>query len=82
MSELPEPDLRLDLTGVPCPHNSSRAILELEVMDEGEILEIVIDDGDPIANVPVSLTQEEHEVLDTQRHGDQWRLLVRRGPDI
>ena len=82
MSELPEPDLRLDLTGVPCPHNSSRAILELEVMDEGEILEIVIDDGDPIANVPVTLTQEAHELLDTRRHGDQWRLLVRRGPDI
>ena len=82
MSKLPDPDARLDLTGVPCPHNSSRAIVELEVMDEGEILEIIIDDGEPIVNVPVTLDQEQHEILDTRRLGDQWRLLVRRGPDV
>ena len=36
MPELPAPDLTLDLTGVPCPRNSAAALLELEMMDEGE----------------------------------------------
>ncbi len=82
MSESPETDVRLDLTGVPCPHNSSRAIVELEVMEEGEVLEIIIDDGEPIVNVPVTLEQENHQLLDRRRIGGQWRLLVRRGPDV
>ena len=82
MRKLAAPVARLDLTGVPCPHNSSRAIVELEVMDEGEVLEIVIDDGEPLRNVPVTLEQETHEILDTRRVGDQWHLLVRRGPDV
>jgi len=51
-------------------------------MDVGEIVEIIIDDGDPIVNVPVTLAQEAHELLETRRLGDQWRLLVRRGPDV
>jgi len=82
ISKLLKADVRLDLTGVPCPHNSSRAIVELEVMDEGETLEILIDDGEPITNVPLTLDQEQHEILDTWRVGDRWCLLVRRGPDI
>jgi tRNA 2-thiouridine synthesizing protein A len=82
MSKLFDVGTRLDLSGVPCPHNSSRAIVELEVMDEGEILEIIIDDGEPSVNVPVTLEQEMHQILDTRRYGDQWLLLVRRGPDL
>ena len=44
----PEPDERLDLRGVRCPHNTGRALLALELMDEGEVLEILIDDGEPL----------------------------------
>ena len=82
MGNLVENNAHLDLSGVPCPHNSSRAIVELEIMDEGEILEIIVDDGEPIENVPVTLEQEMHQLLDKRRHGDQWLLLVRRGPDL
>ena len=72
---------RLDLTGVHCPHNSSRAIMALEVMEEGDLLEIVIDDGEPLENVPVTLKQEGHELMEMRRTGDQWTLLVRRGEE-
>jgi len=82
MVDLPDPDDRLDLTGIECPHNSSKAIMRLEVMDEGEVLEIVIDDGDPRENVPVTMDQEDHAILDIRRTGEQWTLLVRRGPDV
>ena len=69
----------LDLSGVPCPHNTARAAVALLMLDEGEVLELFIDDGDPIANVPDSLEFEGHEVLTKTRHGAGWRLLVRRG---
>ena len=75
------PVLRIDLGGVPCPQNSSRALLALESMEPGEQLELLIDHGEPRERVPVSLEWEGHEILEMGRQGGQWLLLVRRGED-
>jgi TusA-related sulfurtransferase len=73
-----EPDL-LDLTGVPCPRNAARAILRLETMDEGDLLDVVIDDGEPLANVPPALEAEGHVILARTARDGRWILRVRRG---
>jgi sulfite reductase (ferredoxin) len=78
----PPPDEALDLTGIRCPLNSSEALIRLEFMEEGEHLELTIDDGPPRENVPLTLTQEGHAVVEIRRSGSQWVLLVRRGPDV
>ncbi|MEN8150014.1 MAG: sulfurtransferase TusA family protein [Planctomycetota bacterium] len=78
----PEPDAVLDVTGVPCPRSSSHALTRLEVMDEGELLELSIADGEARENVPATLAQEGHVVLSTLRKGDRRVLLVRRGSDV
>lgn len=75
-------DETLDLRGVECPHNTSKAMLELELMDPGQILEVTVDDGEPIVNVPVSLEQEGHHVLRRRRDGGAWILRVERGQDL
>jgi len=72
------PDAVLDLTGVPCPTNSAKALIRLEMMDPGEVLEVTVDDGEPIANVPPSLEEEGHTVLHRHRLGDgRWVLRVK-----
>lgn len=77
--DAPRPAERLDLTGVPCPANTARALLTIEWMDEGEVLEVLVDDGEPIENVPPSLVAEGHTVLGQERVGAGWRVLVRKG---
>lgn len=77
--DAPEADERLDLSGVPCPHNTAQAAMKLLLMDEGELLEIIIDDGEPKKNVPFSLEFEGHEIVRMEQIDSQWRLLVRRG---
>jgi TusA-related sulfurtransferase len=72
------PDQTLDLFGVPCPANTARALLKLEIMDSGEILAILLDSGEPITNVPSSLEVEGHTVVECAPAGAGWRLLVRR----
>ncbi len=52
-----------DLRGVACPMNYVKTKLKLEMMDEGEQLEVWLDAGDPIRNVPVSLQNDGHKVL-------------------
>jgi TusA-related sulfurtransferase len=72
-----EPVRILDLTGVPCPQNAARSLLVLMTMDTGELLEIVIDDGEPIALVPESIEDEGHTILSQlQRDDGQWVLRI------
>ncbi len=52
----------LDLTGVVCPMNWVRARLALEEMEPGEILELVLDPGEPLESVPRSAREDGHTV--------------------
>ena len=42
---------------------TSKTKLKLEMMDDGERLEVWLDAGDPIKNVPMSLRNDGHKVL-------------------
>jgi TusA-related sulfurtransferase len=53
----------VDLRGVSCPTNFVKAKLALEMVDSGEIVEFILDDGEPIRNVPRSLEAEGHRLL-------------------
>jgi TusA-related sulfurtransferase len=67
----------LDLTGVPCPQNSARALLKLAGMDPGKILKVIIDDGEPIENVPSSLEEEGYKITKTiQVKEGFWHLYI------
>lgn len=67
----------LDLTGVPCPQNAARTLLRLSLMDEGEVLKVTIDDGEPIGMVPQSVEQDGHTILEQNQLDDgRWVLFV------
>jgi len=52
----------MDLRGVPCPMNWVRARLALEQMAPGEILELQLDEGEPLESVPRSAEEDGHSV--------------------
>ena len=52
-----------DLRGVACPLNYVKTKLKLEMMDAGDRLEVWLDAGEPIKNVPMSLRNDGHKVL-------------------
>lgn len=68
----------MDLKGVECPYNYVRTKLRLEQMDSGQLLEITIDDGEPMRNVPASLGNDGHEIVDTKKIGQHYRLVIRK----
>ena len=69
----------LDLKGVACPFNYVQTKVRLEQMEVGQLLEVAIDDGEPIENVPTSLANDGHEIMDTKKIADHYRLLIRKG---
>ena len=74
-----KPNQTLDLIGVACPQNAARALLKLEAMESGSILEVIVDDGEPIKNVSPSIKDGGHEIIDIMMANDKWRMLIRRG---
>jgi TusA-related sulfurtransferase len=75
---VPASDVELDLRGVICPYNFVKTKLKLETMREGQVLSVLLDDGDPIRNVPRSVENEGHTVLAQERIDQAYRVLIRR----
>jgi len=71
-------DIELDLRGVICPYNFVKTKLKLETMEHGQVLAVLLDDGDPIKNVPRSVENEGHTVLAQDRVGAAYRVRIRR----
>jgi sulfite reductase (ferredoxin) len=70
---------RIDLRGVACPMNYVKAKLELEKIPVGEILEIILDEGEPIQNVPASFSADGQEVIDIKPYDSaHFTVRVRR----
>ena len=80
MPDQPQPTEHLNLEGVPCPTNFVKIKLQLEELEDGQILEIIIDDGEPIQSVPSSLKQEGHRLFHAEPcEHSTYRLLVEKG---
>ncbi len=72
-------DVFLNLRGTPCPLNYVKTKIRMEEMSPGQIIEVILDDGEPIKNVPLSLKQDGQEILLTEKiDNNTWRILVRK----
>jgi len=72
------PDAQLALRGTPCPMNFVRTKLRLEQMNPGGLLEVWLDPGEPIEQVPDSLTMSGFVVEQMTDCAGYFSLLVRR----
>ena len=67
-----------DLRGVTCPMNFVQTKIQLASMQSGEELEIWLDDGQPIQNVPGSVRNEGHQVLEQSQEDIYWKVIIRK----
>jgi TusA-related sulfurtransferase len=70
-------DVQLDLRGTPCPINFVRTKLKLEQMEAGKLLEVWLDPGEPIEQVPDSLKMEGYLIETIEDRSDFFALQVR-----
>lgn len=64
------PGETLDLRGTRYPLTFVKTKIKIEDMISGELLEVVLDDGEPIKNVPRSIAAEGHEVISVEKLDD------------
>lgn len=78
MSEIQFDD-QVDITDVVCPVTFVKAKVALEELDDGEILAVRMNDGEPVQNVPRSIKEEEHQILKLLDNEDgTYTLFVRK----
>ena len=75
-------DALLDLRGTPCPINFVRTKLRLEQMPPNSLLEVWLDPGEPIEQVPDSLTMAGYQLELIENRQEFFALFVRRPPSL
>lgn len=70
----------LDLRGTPCPINFIRTKLKLQQLVPGTLLEVWLDGGEPIEQVPDSLAMEGYCIEALEERADFFALHVRQEP--
>ncbi len=70
------PALSIDITREVCPMTYVRVKLALERLEPGQVLEVVLSGDEPWRNVPRSVKEDGHELLEGASPG---RLWVKKG---
>jgi TusA-related sulfurtransferase len=72
-------DETIDITDVVCPVTFVKAKVALEELEDGQILSIRLNDGEPVQNVPRSIKEEGHQILKLIDNGDgTYNLIVKK----
>lgn len=75
-------DDTVDITNVVCPTTFVKAKIALEELEEGEILSVKMNDGEPVQNVPRSIKEEGHQILKLIDNEDgTYNLIVKKVGD-
>jgi len=68
-----------DFRGIKCPINFAKTKLVLSGMEDGDVLELFIDDGSAIKNLPGSVEDEGHKVLCKEEQDDgSWCITIEK----
>ncbi|MBP0956529.1 MAG: sulfurtransferase TusA family protein [Oscillospiraceae bacterium] len=75
-------DDNVDITDVVCPTTFVKAKVALEELDDGQILAVKMNDGEPVQNVPRSIKEEGHQILKLINNEDgTYTLIVKKVGD-
>jgi tRNA 2-thiouridine synthesizing protein A len=72
-------DREIDLKGEVCPYTFVKSLIALEEMEDGQVLRVTMDYLPSVENVPRSLRNEGHEIVEVRRiNATDWSVAVRK----
>ena len=75
-------DDTVDITDKVCQMTFGKAEVAIDELDDGEIIAIRMNDGEPVANVPRSIKDEGHQILKLVNNEDEtYTLIVKKVED-
>ena len=72
-------DDTVDITDKVCPLTFVKAKVAIDELDDGEVIAIRMNDGEPVQNVPRSIKEEGHKILKLVNNEDgTYNLIVKK----
>lgn len=72
-------DDTVDITDKFCPLTFVKAKVAIDELDDGEVIAIRMNDGEPVQNVPRSIKEEGHQILKLVNNEDgTYNLIVKK----
>lgn len=72
-------DAELNLRSEVCPYTFVKSKLALEEVESGQVIRIIVDNDESGENVPRSLADEGHQVLEVRKLNESdWAIIVRK----
>ena len=69
----------LDITKEHCPMTFVKTKLKLAQIAEGDILEVLLTEGEPLDNVPRSATEQGYKALSTEKvEGTTYKVTIQK----
>jgi len=69
----------LDIRGVACPMNYVKVLMALEDLKPGEWLEVTLDAGKALVDIPRSAKEDGHKVTKVTPADDGYRVTIEKG---
>ncbi len=75
-------DETVDITDKVCPLTFVKVKVTLDELDDGEVLAVRLNDGEPVQNVPRSVKEEGHQILKLVDNEDgTYELIIKKVGD-
>lgn len=75
-------DDTVDITDKVCPLTFVKAKVAIDELEDGEVIAIRMNDGEPVQNVPRSIKEEGHQILKLIDNEDgTYDLIVKKVED-
>ena len=75
-------DKTVDITDKVCPLTFVKVKVTLDELDDGEVLAVRLNDGEPVQNVPRSVKEEGHQILKLLDNEDgTYELIIKKVGD-
>ena len=72
-------DDTVDITDNVCPLTCVKEKVAIDELDDGEVIAIRMNDGEPVQNVPRSIKEEGHQILKLVNNEDgTYNLIVKK----
>lgn len=75
-------DETVDITDKVCPLTFVKVKVTVDELDDGEVLAVRLNDGEPVQNVPRSVKEEGHQILKLLDNEDgTYELIIKKVGD-
>jgi tRNA 2-thiouridine synthesizing protein A len=69
----------IDIRDEMCPYTFIKSKLAIEELESGQLLQVIVNHLPAVENVPRSMENEGHEIVDVSQQNDtDWAITVRK----